>query len=1046
MLPWRGLAVVAVFGVAIAVLAFPQLNLFGITRGSNDTALGLTLGLDLSGGSHLVYRIIPPTDMPLSPEDTQGIREVINSRVNEFGVNEATVQLLSSSGASSPDRLLVQIPVRQTQPTLEIRFTNRVPYDPEDPEKATNLTTFTELEQVVSDTGDEMEAIVKGIPDYADAVFGYPDGERDIIMAQADETGALSRIEVSYLFTFEDLRSEERDLDGNLLRSSDADFIATKLRERFRTRVNVNYAPTFESVTSAIDTSSLTTAVNTIGSSTTAQQTLTFPTVAEITAALVANDFPNAKVFDVDDPSTPFAEYGIEIDDLRPGGLDSSGNPIAAGDVLLSRALFEAGNFLAVTSVSGNFTYVSSGGIEDAKALIGSTALLEFRERDCASQSSLPEGLNSGEWEVLRCTDPSYFTERGSGIEASDLDNAYYSFRPEAGHVVNIEFNQTGADAFYDSTLRISQSNNESLLAIYLDGRELVSPGASRPIPDGRAYISGNFGQEEARTIGIQLRSGALPASLELIQERNVDAVLGTDSLMRSVIAGGIGLLLLILFMVLYYKIPGLVAALTLIFYAVVLIALFKVIPVTLTLSGAAAVILSLGFAVDANILISERVKEELRTGQLLIPAIIHGFNRAWPSIRDGNLSTIIIALVLFWFGDRFGTTVIQGFALTLGIGILLSMMTAFFVNRVIMRYIAYGLLNRINLFVPVAFQPPQEKHIEVADGVSSSTGPVTKATQFNVLEYRKILGIVSAAVVLVSIILLIVFRLPLGIDFASGTSINYQWEITDPGQAEVRAILSEQGFPEAIVQTTGGGSYFVRTKELGEGDKSAIDQALTVITGEQPTTLDITTVGQAIAQETVLYSIAAVLVSSVFVMLYVMWAFRKVPHPYRYAIAAIVALTHDVLITVGIFILFGFGINSQVNAPFIVAILTVIGYSVNDTIVVFDRIRENALLVPGRPFYATVYLSVKETIVRSLGTSITTLLVVLAMLLFGGQTLRDFLLILLIGIIVGTYSSIFIASALLIAWEQNELARFVPKFLRRGTTSGIEAQSNTGY
>ena len=189
----------------------------------------------------------------------------------------------------------------------------------------------------------------------------------------------------------------------------------------------------------------------------------------------------------------------------------------------------------------------------------------------------------------------------------------------------------------------------------------------------------------------------------ELIQERNVDASLGKDSLEKSLLAGIIGLFLLMIFLILYFKIPGIVASLTLVVYTILLLATFKILSVTLTLSGAAAIILSLGFAVDANVLIAERTKEEIRSGKSILSAITSGFDRAWPSIRDGNFSTIIVAVVLYWFGDRFSTTVMQGFALTLTIGVLLSMFTAFFTSRVILRLLANrNFISKSSLFMPV--------------------------------------------------------------------------------------------------------------------------------------------------------------------------------------------------------------------------------------------------------------------------------------------------------------------------------------------------------
>jgi preprotein translocase subunit SecF len=303
-----------------------------------------------------------------------------------------------------------------------------------------------------------------------------------------------------------------------------------------------------------------------------------------------------------------------------------------------------------------------------------------------------------------------------------------------------------------------------------------------------------------------------------------------------------------------------------------------------------------------------------------------------------------------------------------------------------------------------------------------------------DIVGKRRIFLSVSAILVALSIVVLFAPGLRLGIDFVAGTSITYEFTDTDPGTAEVRAALIEAGQETVVVQSLGGGEYFIRTNELGEGDKERLDDALEQRTGERPITLDLTTVGRSVADDTVRNAVTAVVVASIFVMLYIMYAFRAVPNSFRYAVAAVVALLHDVLIALGVFAVLGVAINAEVNAIFIVGILTVIGYSVNDTIVVFDRIRENVTLAPGRPFRSTVNLSINETIVRSLATSITTMIVILAMLLFGGASLRDFLLVLLTGVAVGTYSSIFIAAQVLVAWESGELSRFMPRRPRRAT------------
>jgi len=347
-------------------------------------------------------------------------------------------------------------------------------------------------------------------------------------------------------------------------------------------------------------------------------------------------------------------------------------------------------------------SFVISGGIQSAKRLIGSTAQLDFRVRECGKEK--PEDLDANVWELVKCYDPQYYNEVATGIESKNLTDASPGTVAELSQpVVNVVFDEDGSDIFYEVTDRISRTGD--LLAIYLDNEELVSPGADKAISGGRAYIYGkDIDAERAREIAIQLRSGALPAKLDLIQERNVDAVLGSESLNKSLTAGIIGFILVLIFMIAYYKIPGIIASMTLIIYLIFVISIFKILPVTLTLSGAAALILSIGFAVDANILISERIKEELIAGRNLLNSITVGFDRAWPSIRDGNFSTIITAIVLYWFGSNFSTSIMQGFALTLGLGVLLSMITSFQVNRVLVRLITINnLFNKINLFIPIS-------------------------------------------------------------------------------------------------------------------------------------------------------------------------------------------------------------------------------------------------------------------------------------------------------------------------------------------------------
>ncbi|MBH66473.1 MAG: protein translocase subunit SecF [Chloroflexi bacterium] len=287
-----------------------------------------------------------------------------------------------------------------------------------------------------------------------------------------------------------------------------------------------------------------------------------------------------------------------------------------------------------------------------------------------------------------------------------------------------------------------------------------------------------------------------------------------------------------------------------------------------------------------------------------------------------------------------------------------------------------------------------------------------------DIVAKSRIFLTISAVLAALSIVVLVTEGLNLGIDFTSGTTVTYQFSDSNVDTGEVTDALFDSGHPEAIVQALGDDQFFIRTDDLGvSGLDDVKEEVLKIDSGAR--VLDTSTVGSSVAEDTVRNAITAVIVAAIFVMLYIMYAFRSVPNSYKYAFAAVVALGHDVLIVLGLFAVLGIAINAEVNAIFIVGILTVIGYSVNDTIVIFDRIRENVTLAPGRDFRSTVNLSINESVTRSLGTSITTVTVILAMLLFGGATLRDFLIVLLLGVVIGTYSSIFVAAQVLVLWEQ---------------------------
>ena len=608
---FRGIIILSIcLVISLLAIFINPIKLGSWERGNNDNFLGMVLGLDLRGGTHLVYSITSNTGEEPTVDDAEGVRQIIDKRVNEFGVSEANVQLLGTP----PNKILVQIP---SQSGAQIAFS----YSSDDPD----------LEQI------KTQISKAGLEEFQ-----------------------IQKIEDQYIIEYDNL------VDQNTIES-----IRNNLANTFQVKVMINFSPIrLEGKKEGED--------------------LEFPNIEDIKPLLDQSNI------DYDELNNK--EFGAWEIVLTNFGY---GDDNLAEQIMMS--LSESKYNLVNLQPSGELdTFVASGGIQSAKRLIGSTAQLEFRVRECGRDK--PENLDQNVWDLVKCFDPQYYNEVATGIESKNLTDASPGTVPElAQPVVNIVFDDDGSDIFYEVTDRISRTGD--LLAIYLDNEELVSPGADKAISGGRAYIYGkDIDAERAREIAIQLRSGALPAKLDLIQERNVDAVLGSESLSKSLTAGVIGFVLVLIFMIAYYKIPGIIASLTLVIYLLFVVSIFKILPVTLTLSGAAALILSIGFAVDANILISERIKEELLAGRNLLNSITVGFDRAWPSIRDGNFSTIITAVVLYWFGSNFSTSVMQGFALTLGLGVLLSMITSFQVNRILVRLItSSNLLEQSNLFIPIS-------------------------------------------------------------------------------------------------------------------------------------------------------------------------------------------------------------------------------------------------------------------------------------------------------------------------------------------------------
>ncbi len=553
--------------------------------------------------------------------------------------------------------------------------------------------------------------------------------------------------------------------------------------------------------------------------------------------------------------------------------------------------------------------------------------------------------------------------------------------------------------------------------AIVLDGQIQSVPYIDfKRNPDG---IPGDNGAQidmgggslgDAKKLALVLQTGALPVQFTTAERTDVSATLGKDSLNQAKKAALVGLLVVALFLLLFYRFLGLVAVIGLAIYAAFLYAAILLFHVTLTLPGFAGLILTIGVAADANVVVFERIKEEVRSGKSVRAAISAGYSKGFHTILDANVVTAITALVLF----AVATAQVKGFALMLLIGTVISLVTAVAATRAML-----GLLAGFSWFNKPRFMGAQ----------GQQTG---KWLQIDFMGKRYLWFAISGAVILLGVIALGARGLNLGIDFKGGTQLSFKTPVAHT-TGDVRQVMSAQGYADAVIQGRGSStnsaykSFQIRTKALS-GDK--LTQVTTALEDRLQTTAPgATTVSSSFGRQIAKSAIIAVLFSLFLVVLYITIRFDL-----KFAVPVILAMLHDVLICIGIYALVG----REVTSSTVAAILTVLGYSIYDTIIIFDRVRENIPLMRRSSFATIANVSLWETIRRSLATSFITLLPVLALYLFGGATLKDFAFALIVGIASGAYSSIFIAAPLLTIWKERE-----PEFARRKdvkvTKAGLE-------
>jgi len=651
------------------------------------------------------------------------------------------------------------------------------------------------------------------------------------------------------------------------------------------------------------------------------------------------------------------------------------------------------------------------------KELLSATATLEYRlvDTEHSAEDALEGRVPAGSKLYRDRSGRPYLLKKQIIVTGNQITDASSGFDQRSGlPAVHVTLNSSGGARMHNITV---ENVGQPMAVVFIEDRTLTRKVDGKPVkrkerieeiisvanilePFGsRFQTTGLDSTEEARDLALLLRAGALAAPIEIVEERTIGPSLGQDSIDQGFESVVIGLALVVVFMALYYRAFGMVANLALLLNLVLIVASLSILQATLTLPGIAGIVLTVGMAVDANVLIFERIREELRNGSSPQASIQAGYAKALSTIVDANITTLIAAVVLFGFG----TGPIKGFAVTLFIGILSSMFTAILGTRAVINLLYGG--KRLS-------------SLPIGRGLAFGKGKAA-VRMVDFIGKRKSALAFSSIALIIAIGALAVRGLNFGIDFTGGTLVEVGY--TQPANiAEVRSALSDAGFGDASVQNFGTSrDVLIRLAPQSEVTSSELsDKAFAALKAQAGGAIELRRVefvgpqvGAELAEDgglAMLYALAGILI-------YVAFRFE-----HRFAVGSVIALIHDVIFTVGLFSLLYIGFD----LPVLAAVLAVIGYSLNDTIVVFDRIRENFRKIRKGTSAEIVNVSLNETLSRTLMTSFTTLLVLTALIAFGGEIIFGFALALIVGIVIGTYSSIYVAStaALMLGISKEDL------------------------
>ena len=693
----------------------------------------------------------------------------------------------------------------------------------------------------------------------------------------------------------------------------------------------------------------------------------------------------------------------LTLDEPEPGllrftltdeGIDyRMASAVAQSIEVIGRRVNELGTTEPVIQRQGvDRVLVQVPGLQDPqrlKDILGQTAKLTFQMVDQsmpvqdAIQGRAPAGTS-----VLDSTDDPpvpYLIEDRVIVSGENLVDAQATFDQRTNEpVVSFRFDGKGAARFGQAT----QQNVGRLFAIILDNQVISAPQIREPILGGTGQISGNFTAQSANDLAVLLRAGALPADLTIVEERTVGPSLGADSVAAGEFAALVAGVLVVGFMLVAYGTLGVIANIALAANVVLIIAVLSALGATLTMPGIAGIVLTVGMAVDSNVIIFERVREERRWGRSLVQSLDTGFARALATIVDANFTTFIAAVILFYMG----TGPVRGFAVTLAIGIVTTVFTAFTLTRWMIavwlrRYKPKELPNGLVHFVP-------------------------DDTKLPFMSWRKYAFTLSAAGSIAAVVLFFAMNMNYGIDFRGGTSIEVQAKSGRANSAGVRAVLGELNMGDVQVQEFGSDRDLlirVEGQQAGDNAEQSVVEKVRMALEDDFEFRRVELVGPTVSSELAWAGTMGILASLVAMLIYIWFRFE-----WQFGLGAVIATVHDVTMMVMLYVISGL----EFNLTSIAAILTIVGYSINDTVVVYDRVRENLRKYKKMPIEELLDLSMNQTLSRTVLTGVTTLLALLALYLFGGEVIRSFTFAMIFGILVGTYSSIFVAGPLLILFR----------------------------